>query len=352
MRVVVTGATGNVGTSVLGALEGEPRVDSVLGLARRVPEGGVAATTFAKTTFAAADVTRDDLVPHLRGAHAVVHLAWLIQPSRDKATLARTNVLGSQRVLDAAVAAGVPALVVASSIGVYSPGPGARPVDESWPREGVRESWYSRHKAELERRLDRLESEHPDLRVVRLRPAYTMKRPAASEQRHLFFGPFLPTPLMKPGRVPFVPDVPGLCVQVVHAEDVGAAYRLAVVQDVRGAFNVAAAPVLSPHDIARALGSRTLPVPARLLRFVAGAAWIARLQPTSPDWIDLALAVPVLDTTRAREELGWTPRRSAPEVLREWFAGLHDSAGFPTPPLEPGHGLDELTTGVGDRENL
>jgi nucleoside-diphosphate-sugar epimerase len=352
VRVVVIGATGNVGTSLLAALEREPQVTSALGLARRVPDAAFARTTYPKTTFVAADVTRDDLVPHLGGADAVVHLAWLIQPSRDKATLARTNVLGSQRVFDAAVAAGVRALVVASSIGVYSPGPGARPVAETWPRDGVRESWYSRHKAEIERRLDLLDEQHADLRVVRLRPAYSMKRAAASGQRRLFFGPFLPTPLLKPGRVPFIPDVPGLRVQVVHSDDVGEAYRLAVVRDVRGAFNIAAEPVLSPQEVARALGSRTLPVPARLLRVAAGASWLARLQPTSPDWVDLALGVPVLDTARAQAELGWQPRWTAPEILREWFTGVHESAGFGTPPLDAGRRVDELTTGVGGRESL
>jgi nucleoside-diphosphate-sugar epimerase len=126
-----------------------------------------------------------------------------------------------------------------------------------------------------------------------------MKRAAASGQRRLFFGPFLPTPLVKPGRVPFLPDVPGLSIQVVHSDDVGDAYRLALTSDVRGAFNVAADPVLSPADAARALGARTLPVPGRVLRVVAGAAWLARLSPTSPDWVDLALGAPVLDTSRA-----------------------------------------------------
>ena len=84
-------------------------------------------------------------------------------------------------MLAAVAAADVPALVVASSIGVYSPGPKER-VDESWPREGIQTSWYSRHKAELERRLDRFESEQAT-RVVRLRPALIMKRGSAESVR-------------------------------------------------------------------------------------------------------------------------------------------------------------------------
>nr|MBA3347920.1 NAD-dependent epimerase/dehydratase family protein [Actinomycetota bacterium] len=233
MRVVVIGATGNVGTSVLAALGEDDAVTSILGVARRLPSG-----TFAKTEFAAADITRDDLVPLLEGADAVVHLAWLIQPSRDKRVLARTNVDGSQRVFDAVAAAGVSALVYASSIGVYSPGPKQR-VDESWPREGVPSSWYARHKAEVERRLDRFEEAHSDVRVVRLRPGLIMKRLAAEEVRRLFFGPFVPRWAVRPERLPVVPHIPGAVVQVVHSLDVGDAYRLAVVNPAaRGAYNV------------------------------------------------------------------------------------------------------------------
>jgi uncharacterized protein YbjT (DUF2867 family) len=58
MRVAVVGVTGNVGTSLLEALVDEPAVDSVVGIARRVPELDV-----AKTEWVAADVRSADLAP-------------------------------------------------------------------------------------------------------------------------------------------------------------------------------------------------------------------------------------------------------------------------------------------------
>jgi UDP-glucose 4-epimerase len=329
MRVVVTGATGNVGTSVLDSLGADDAVSSILGIARRLP-----AARFAKAEFVVADVARDDLVPLLEGADAVVHLAWLIQPSHDEATLRRTNVDGSSRTFAAVVAAGVPALVVASSVGAYSARVDTHPVDESWPTEGIPASWYSRQKAEVERRLDALEVEHRALRVVRLRPAITTKREAASGQRRLFAGPLLPTAILRPKWIPFVPDVPGLTLQLAHADDVGDAYRRAVLSDARGAFNIAGEPVLDPAAIADALDTRTLRLPASALRGAARATWLARLQPTSPDWIDLALGAPVLDTARARAELGWTPTQNAVDTLREVVAGMREHAGRETPPLE------------------
>lgn len=343
MRIVVIGATGNVGTSVVEALGRDDAVTSILGLARRPTTAA-----YAKAEFAAADVTRDDLVPHLRGADCVIHLAWLIQPSRDRDELRRTNVDGSSRVLAAVAAAGVPALVAASSIGVYSPGPKER-VDESWPRDGVPSSWYANHKAELERRLDRFEADQPQVRVARLRPALIMKRESAEEIRRLFFGPFLPSPLARPRLLPVIPHIPGLVVQLVHAHDVGEAYRLAATGDARGAFNVAAEPELDGKRLAAALGVRSVTVPARLARGAAAVAWRLRLHPTSPDWLDLGLGVPLLDSGRARDELGWQPRHDAVATARELLDGLAATAGGPTPPLRRGDRLAEIAAGVGAR---
>jgi UDP-glucose 4-epimerase len=349
MRVVVVGATGNVGTSVLQALVGEPAVDSVLGLARRLPELDV-----PKVEWAAADISRDDLLPHFRGADCIVHLAWKIQPSRAQQEVWLTNVHGSSRVFLAAAEARVPALVYASSVGAYSPGPKDRRVDESWPTDGIRTSFYSRHKAEVERILDHFERDNPEARVVRLRPGLIFKREAASGIRRLFAGPFLPTPLLRPTLIPFVPDLARLRFQGVHSLDVGQAYRLAVVGDVRGPFNVAAEPVLDPHELSRLLGARRLRLPTGLVRALTSLTWRLRLQPTPPGWLDLALGVPLLDITRARTELGWEPEHGAGEALLELLGGLREGAGAPTPPLDPDRGgparLRELAGSVGSRE--
>ena len=115
-----------------------------------------------------------------------------------------------------------------------------------------------------------------------------------SEIRRLFLGPFLPNPLMRPGLIPFIPDVPGLRFQAVHSLDVGEAYRLAIASEVRGPFNIAADPVLDPPQLSRIFKRPLLRVPAGLLRGAAGLTWRARLQPTPAGWIDLALGVPLM----------------------------------------------------------
>jgi nucleoside-diphosphate-sugar epimerase len=341
MRVVVLGASGNVGTSLLCSLAAEPGVESVLGVARRIPE-----RSFPKTEWAQADIARSPLRPLFQDADAVVHLAWLIQPGRDKQQLHQVNVEGSERVFRATAAARVPALVYASSVGAYAPGPKNRSVDESWPTTGIQSSFYSRHKAEVERLLDRFEDEHPGTRVVRLRPGLIFKREAASGIR--------PNLLVQRRLIPVVPAHDRLVFQAVHSYDVGEAYRLAVLDaDARGPYNVAADPVIDPEELARALGARPVPVPRGLLRGGAALAYRLRLQPSEPGWVDMAFSAPVMDTTRARTELGWQPERSSTDALMDLLEGIGEGAGLDTPPLEPGGSgplrVREFASGVGGR---
>jgi len=348
MRVVVTGASGNVGTSLLRSLSQEPAVESVLGLCRRVPR-----TSFPKTEWRAIDVANSPLRPHFQGADAVVHLAWLIQPARDRALVRSVNVDGSARVFAATAAAGVGTLVYASSVGAYSPGPKDRRVDESWPTTGITTSFYSRHKAEVERLLDRFEDEHERTRVVRLRPGLIFKREAASGIRRLFAGPLLPGSLLRPALIPVVPDVSRLVFQAVHSHDVGEAYRLALLGDASGPFNIAADPIIDPAELGRILDARTVPMPAGALRAAAAVSYKLRLQPSEPGWLDMGLDGPLMDVTRAHEQLGWQPRHSASDALRDLLAGMREGAGLDTPPLEPGGAgplrARELLSGVGGR---
>jgi UDP-glucose 4-epimerase len=349
MRVIVTGASGNVGTSVLEALGREVEVEEIVGIARRVPE-----VEMPKVEWVGADVTEDDLVPIFAGADAVVHLAWAIQPSRDEAVTERINVEGTRRVLDAVARAGVGAVVYASSVGAYSPGPKERPVDESWPVDGIPTSFYSRHKAATETMLDAFERREPEVRVVRLRPGLIFKSEAASEIRRLFAGPFLPGFLVQKRLIGLLPRVPRLRFQAVHSRDVGEAYRQAVVRDVHGAFNIAADPVIGIEELCELFGARSFPLPAGVLRGAADLSWKLRLQPSPPGWIDLALGVPTMDTTRAREELGWEPAASSLDALGDLLKGMRNAEGAPTPPLEPTAGgplrAREIATGVGQKQ--
>ncbi len=348
MRVVVTGATGNVGTSVLIALGRDPAIEQILGLARRAPRA-----SFAKTAWRTGDVCEDDLASLFDGADVVIHLAWLIQPSRDEALTRRVNVEGSLRVFEAVARAGVPALVYASSVGAYAPGPPDRAVDESWPTTGIQSSFYSRHKAEVERALDAFQAGNPEVRTVRLRPALIFKADAASEIRRLFMGPLLPNRVVRRDWLAVLPYPRGLRTQVVHSHDVGEAYRLAATRRVSGAFNIAADPVLDMEVLRRTLQARAVEVPPALVRAAAWASWKLRLQPTSPGWLDMGMLSPIMDSGRAHEELGWHASRTAEQTVLELLDGLHRETGMQTPPLSPQSSgtlrWREFRSGIGGR---
>ncbi|MBY8872004.1 NAD-dependent epimerase/dehydratase family protein [Micromonospora sp. PLK6-60] len=335
MRIVIVGASGNAGTAVLRRLGRESGVELV-GVARRLP-GADAGEPYDGVRWHSCDVgapgAADRLAEIFAGAAAVVHLAWQIQPSHDQRTLHRTNVGGSRAVVDAVLRAGVPALVYASSVGTYAPGPKDHPVSERWPATGVPGSSYSRDKAEVEAVLDAVEAEHPSLRVVRLRPGLIFQRDAGTEIARYFLGPLAPVRLLRYGRLPLVPAHRRLRMQGVHADDVADAYARAVLGDARGAFNVAADPVLSPELVARHFHGWTVPVAAPVLRAAARLTWHARLQPVDAGWVELALAAPLMSSHRAETELGWHPQVDALTALKDLFTGMSTQAGTPSPPL-------------------
>jgi len=345
MRIVVTGASGNVGSQLLPQLLSAPEVTSVVGIARRPPAD-------RDVEWHALDIAQDDLGPALRGADAVIHLAWLLQPAHHPAEMARVNVTGTRKVIDAVTAEDVPVLIHASSVGAYSPGPRDRRVTEQHPTGGIPSSTYSTHKSIAEQMLDAHEQRHPQRRVVRMRPGVVLQADAASELARYFLGPMVPRSLLRRAVLRAVPDVPRLAIQAVHGSDLAAAYVTAVTKDVRGAFNIASEPVLDPGSLAEALGAARVPVPLTLVRGLVDLSWRLRLQTTDPGWVDLGTQSPLLDTSRARTLLDWAPQRTATDALLEVIDAMGRGRGGATPVLRPrAKGLSRLgeliTTGRG-----
>jgi UDP-glucose 4-epimerase len=333
MRVVIVGATGNAGTALLRRLRSETGLELV-GVARRLPEPvGVYENVEWHSVDVGGDRAAAKLGDAFRGAGAVVNLAWQIQPSHDPRRLFRTNVLGSREVVRAALSARAGALVQASSVGVYSPGPKDAFVTEDYPRRGVLRSSYSRHKVLVERMLDEVEPDFPALRVVRLRPGLIFQRAAGTEIGRYFAGPLLPARLLRYQRIPVLPDNPRLRMQAVHADDVADAYARVILSQARGAFNIAAGPVLDPRLAADVFHGVRVPVPDLALTSAAALSWWCRLQPIDAGWVHLALKAPLMSCGRAAGELGWRPRFDAVTALRELVGGMAERAGAPSPPL-------------------
>jgi UDP-glucose 4-epimerase len=326
MKVVVTGATGNVGRSVVEALAERDEVSRIVGLAGTAVRPGWSPE---KASWVNASIVGSDLEQTFRGADVVIHLAYAVQPSHDLQKLKRFNVDGSRRVFEAVAAASVPKLIYASSVGAYSPAPGNQLIGEDWPLS-TETSFLARHKAVNEGTLDEFESIAPSTKVVRLRPAMTFQGDATNELRRLVVGPFIPDFLLRSRLVPAIPRLAGLRFQAVHISDLAHAYALATVRDVRGAFNLASNPPLSTDDLAATLETKTFPLPFALTRRLADLSWRLRLQPTPPDWLDTAMALPLMSSERASRELGWEPRVTVGEALAALFSGLRGNV--PAPP--------------------
>lgn len=330
MRVVVVGGTGNLGTALVGALDADPLVTEVTVVARRTPAQDHAT---GKARYFAADTVTDDLDGVVEGADAVVHLAWLLQPNHRPDLTWRTNVVGSTRLFEAVARRQVPVLLYSSSVGAYSPANGVE-VDESWRTDSLPTTGYGREKAYVERVLDALEARHPTLRVVRMRPAFVFQRSAGFEQLRLFGGPFVPASLLRPGLVPVLPFPAGLRFQAIHAGDVATAFLRALHdQDARGAYNLAAEPVIDGRRLAALLGARLLPMPPRVVRKALAVGWHARAIAAEPALFDLAMQLPVMRTDRARRELGWEPEVDSVAALAEGLEGMRLGASGPTAAL-------------------
>jgi nucleoside-diphosphate-sugar epimerase len=183
-----------------------------------------------------------------------------------------------------------------------------------------------------------------------MRPAFLFTERAASEQRRIFAGPFVPNLLAR--RVPVLPFPAGLRFQALTTEDAAHAYRLAITGDVRGPFNLAAAPIVEGPNLAAALGAKLVEVPSPLVRAALASAWHLRLAPAEPGLFDLVRNLPELDTTRAQSVLGWSPRTGALDAMLQFVRGMARGRGGHTAPLEPDGPrarLRELRAGVGSR---
>ena len=320
LTVAVTGPTGEIGLPLLSELERDPRVGSVLGMARGPFDPDVEG--WEKVAYRRGDVLdRGALAALFDGVDVAVHLAFAIFGDREQTR--RVNLEGSRNVFEAAIAAGVERIVYASSVAAYGFYPeNPQPLHESVPARGSDGFYYSAQKAELEGLLDDLLlGSGVDAYVFR--PSIVAGPRATMLVEQAVGGARLgdPLPAVRRGlaRLPLVrpalPDLP-TPIQLVHHDDVARALTAAIAGvGEPGAYNLAGVGEVRAADVAHALGWRVLPVPAAAIG--AGAALAGRLAFLSPqlEWAT-ALRTPVLmDAGKARRELGWEPRFDAPETL-------------------------------------
>jgi nucleoside-diphosphate-sugar epimerase len=321
VTVAVTGATGIFGRALCDRLELDADVERVVGVARRPFDPS--AHGLRKMEYRRGDVLdADALVEAFDGCDVVCHLAFtVLDRGMAEEDVRRINVDGSANVFAAAERVGARRIVYASSIAAYGAHPdNPVPITEDWPTRGNTGFSYSAHKAEVERILDGFEGGDPE--VVRIRPCVVV----GPNSVDLFRGP-LPVPVVGMALSRFVPwplPDPGLAlVQFVHEDDVAEVFALAITaEQASGAYNLAGAGTMTAAELAQALGAVRLPVPSGLARAVVDLAHRARLSPAGSEWLVATVHPIVVDTTRARTELGWVPAydtRTALEAMLEQY---------------------------------
>ncbi|MGY1823773.1 NAD-dependent epimerase/dehydratase family protein [Geodermatophilus sp. SYSU D00079] len=321
LTVAVTGPTGTFGAGLLPLLQADDRVRRVVGIARRPFDP--AGYGWTKVEHRRGDVRdADTMRAALAGADVVVHLAFSVTGNAPRRTVRSINVDGTLTVFRAAAEAGARRFVHASSVAAYGWHPdNPERIGEDWPVRPAARLFYAREKAELEHLLEAEAAATPGLALYRLRPTVVLG-PHAAGAKDVLPGPLAPLGRRLFGRprrlpVPLPVLVPELPVQFVHEEDVGRALQLCVVgAGPPGAYNIAGDGVLTAADVVRELGALPVPVPAAPAQLTARA--VARLPflPPVAEWVEALSRPAIMDTSRAKEQLGWRPRFTGLEALR------------------------------------
>ena len=306
MIVAVTGPTGDIGRALLRRLDADPLVERVLGMARRPFDP--ASLGLRKTEYRQGDVLdRDAVQAFADEADVLVHLAFIIVGGREETR--SVNLEGSRNVFEAA--RGVGRLVYTSSVAAYGfHADNPQPLTEDVPVRGTDAHYYSAQKAELEQTL-REALDGADTETYVFRPCIVAGGDA------LALVEAFPALLRKAPVGPVLPN-PGTPFQLVHTEDVALALAAAVRGEGEpGIYNLAGTGTITAGDLASAFGWHSVPVPRAGIALGAGVVDKLPLMPPQASWLN-ALRVPVvMDTTRAREQLGWQPLHDTRAVLAD-----------------------------------
>jgi len=334
LTVAVTGPTGTFGFGLIPLLQSDDRVTRIVGIARRPFDPAVYGWT--KLEYRRGDV-RDPaaLRDAFAGADVVVHLAFLVTGAASAEVLRSVNVEGTLNAFRAAAQAGARRFVYASSVAAYG-FHHDNPVGmtEEWPVRPAARLFYAQEKAELEHRLQaeatRFAADRgPGPALYLLRPPVVLG-PHAVGAKDLLPGPLAPLGRVLSGQigrigrvpVPLPVLVPVLPLQFVHEADLGQALLLCVVAaGPPGAYNIAADGILSTADVAREFGLIPLPLPASPARFTARVIAALPFLPPALQWVEAASHPAIMDTSKARRDLGWVPRCTALEALRSTIGG-------------------------------
>ncbi len=320
LTVAVTGPTGTFGFGLMPLLQADDRIARVVGIARRPFDANEHG--WSKMTYRRGDVRdRAALEEAFHGAEVVVHLAFMITGAASLGTIRQINLEGTLNAFRAAAAVGARRFVYASSVAAYG-FHRDNPVgmSEDWPARPAAHLFYAQEKAEIERLLEQEAARHRGLGVYLLRPPIVLG-PDAIGAKSVVPAPLVPlvrlvVRLVR--RVPLPVITPPVPVQFIHEQDVGQAFLLCIVgAGAPGVYNITGDGVLSGAEVLRELGLTPIPAQAALLRVAARGVAAVPFAPPFAGWAEVITHPAIMDASKAKKELGWRPRYTSLEALRD-----------------------------------
>src|SRR3954453_23944060 len=326
LTVAITGPTGDIGRALLRQLDKAPEVDRIIGMVRR--PFNTAELGLERTEYRQGDILDQDSIASLvDGVDVLVHLAFIILGGRDETH--RIKLEGTRNEFEAATSGGVKRFVYTSSVAAYGfHEENPQPLTEEVAPKGTDKFYYSAQKAELERELWRM-VDGSDIESYVFRPCIVAGEDAltmiSARLEQLQLGGRLPQITTFLNNMPFLKPVlpdPGTPFQLVHHNDAAQALVAGITgRGEPGIYNLAGDGTITFGDYASAIGWYSVPVPTFAVDVTAGV--IARLPfaPAELSWIEAARVPVLMDTTKAREKLGWEPAYDTRETLAETVEG-------------------------------
>lgn len=241
----------------------------------------------------------------------VVHLAAIVTPGKNsnRALEYAVDVLGTENVLKACVAAGVKRIIVASSGAAYGYHAGNPAwITEAQPLRGNYAFAYSHHKKLVEEILARCRQEHPQLEQTIFRIGTILGERTNNQITALFEKPRLLA--IKGADSPFV---------FIWDRDVARCFLRAISSERTGIYNLAGDGALTIHELAARLDKKLFVLPASVLRIALRILRALRLSRYGPEQIDFLRYRPVLDNAKLKTEFGYVPEKTSREVF-EYFS--------------------------------
>jgi UDP-glucose 4-epimerase len=305
MRYLITGGSGYIGSRLVAFLAEREDTDQIVITDLRAP-----AATRPKTRFVQMDI-RDRGMRALLAAEkpdALVHLAFVLNPMRDERTMYDIDVNGTHNMLDAASAADIGQLLVASSTTAYGAWPdNPVPLTEDSPVRGMPDYEYARDKTEIDRMCQLWAATHPDRVMTIVRPC-------------IVFGPSVENYIIRFWvNAPFIPLIDGvdMDLQYVHEDDVVDALTRLLVGRHAGTFNLTGDGTVKLSESAQIAGLKSRRVPYGLYRRIASAMWRMRVPRAEapPGQLDFSRYPWIASNEKIKRELDWTPRYTSRETF-------------------------------------